>query len=1048
MPIKVQCPGCSDRVVAEESDRGKTIKCGTCWTPVTIPAAEGAPKPATPLKTAILLPNPPAKSATATALPLPPAAAKVVPAAAVVPAPVVAVPVAPGPKPSDKKKKDKPRFKSRDLDDDGDDEDDDYDTPRKGQKKGNAGLLVGLGALALVLVIGCGGFGWWLMKPTADSAATTPTDGSGGGDPAKPKNWRPIAGGDGFSMDTPDGDATKTDAKVSTGQQTLDAKKYVKKDADSTIQVAAVHCDLKGDALRRFDAPEMMSAMFVMPRLISKGSRYIGDREVQEFVLERGVNHDFLWVGRVADRAYGFHFHWENPEPAGAADLKEAFFRSLNVSYVGVEPFEPQPWNPGGNPGNPNPRPDPARPIPIEQPWVALENKSGISVDVPKGIQTEKVYFDINSKSYSGRKYWVEDAQCQYAIYYHDVPDETGVTSTQILTPLLPFPHGLNTTADVKVDGKAATKFTLRHFHGGPGYAQSVRSGYRVFTFLCTSKQGLHMKPDPTHEERADKFFKSIKLAFDPKKNDPLADEPAWAAMAKTVGFTAIAPKGTNVADHSVGFARDTVAGKEYKSEDEAMAFLVYTYDLPPGGSIDKIVTEHIARNKISDGPKPITIDGYGAEELTFLDVFKLPYVIRSVKVGNRAIVLKVSKRFGGGKVSDMEYEAKKAKFFGGFHIGNGPPPENPGGEPMPNPGATGEFVKAGKVLQFWTAVVLPEKKELVTLSVRDGAGAKPGGTIRRYGYPDFKLKATYQIPLPVNRAVVDEKAGRLYCATVSVYDRTFSERELSFAQGDIQVFDLNKLLDGKLAELEDVKPLATIPIGTRISGLEISSKEPVLYVSAITTGKDKGKTFWKGRLYKIEADKQKVLEPIDLADPVWSMRLSPDGDKLYAGEMPLTPGGQPLLGVARPTNVVVVDAATWKRTKALPLPGAPVEIALAGERVLAIVSSKAEPNLLALDSVGEVVDVTPRADAMTGTRYLRTTADGKTLILSGGIGVNTVSLFDVTPGNPPKLSRVAGGNAIDAQPLGGHFIISPDGRYAIFNTGIILDIEKSAGKK
>ena len=48
MSIQVQCPGCSDSVTAEESDRGKTIKCGTCWTPVNIPAAEGgAPKPAT-----------------------------------------------------------------------------------------------------------------------------------------------------------------------------------------------------------------------------------------------------------------------------------------------------------------------------------------------------------------------------------------------------------------------------------------------------------------------------------------------------------------------------------------------------------------------------------------------------------------------------------------------------------------------------------------------------------------------------------------------------------------------------------------------------------------------------------------------------------------------------------------------------------------------------------------------------------------------------------------------------------------------------------------
>ena len=138
-------------------------------------------------------------------------------------------------------------------------------------------------------------------------------------------------------------------------------------------------------------------------------------------------------------------------------------------------------------------------------------------------------------------------------------------------------------------------------------------------------------------------------------------------------------------------------------------------------------------------------------------------------------------------------------------------------------PGVGGEFVKAAKVLPFWAAVVLPEKKEVLTFSVRDPGAVKPGGTLWRYSYPDFKLKASYQLALPVNRAVADEKSGRLYCASVTVYDKTFLERELSFAQGDVQIFDLNKLLDGKLkiasAAGDGTTVTVTIPLQLAESG-------------------------------------------------------------------------------------------------------------------------------------------------------------------------------------------------------------------------------------
>jgi len=1022
MPFAIPCPACAESVAVTDADRGKTVKCGSCWATVTVPLAAGSAVLAKPVVRATV---PAAKPATAIATPV---SARVVTAAPVL-ATVVAGPKVAKPIASAKKSK----ARSRDDDDRDDDEDGD-DAPKK---KGGLGVMIGLGVVAVLLIAGCGGIGWVIYDQTKTETASTTPNG-GGNDPAKPKNWKAITIGDGFAMDTPDGGISKSDAKISFGTESLDAKKYVKRDNDSSIQITALHCDLKGKALGQYNAKAMMLEMFALPNIAGsdRGARYIGDLKADEFVINIGSNRNHMWIAKLGDRVYGFQFHWENPEPANVNDVKDAFFRSLVVTHVGVETVAPNPFEPG------------TTPKPIETPWVALKNKSGFAAQAPPATSpSEKIYYDLKQKNFHGRRFTAEDPSCYYYAMFHDLPESEGIDLLEVLKSQYQFLFAVQAADDAKLDGKTATRWNLTQ--GVPGYGYSVRVGFRVFTFLVTSKIGTQFRADATFAERAELFMKSIKINFDPKKVDLLADDPAWSAMAKTTGFTALAPKGTAVTDARIGFGKDEIKGTEYKSQDDNVNYQIFAYDLPPGKTIDKIVTEQLNRQPITDGPTAMTIDGYGAEELTYRDYSKNPTVMRSVKVGNRAIIAKVSKQ-GFGKMSDMEFEARRAKFFANFRIGNsgGTVVDPIPGGPTPKPGVTGEFVKAGKVLPFWAAAVLPETKELITVSVRDAKGTKPSGVLRRYGYPDFKLKATYQLPLPVNRIAVDEKAGRLYCASVNAFDKSFLERELAFAAGDVQIFQLNKITEGKLAELEDLKPLSTVNIGTRISGLELSPKDSNLYVSAISQGRDsKGKPIWKGKLYKIETDKQKLMEPMDLPDPVWSIRLSADGGKLYAGEMPLTPGGSPLLGVPRPTNIEVVDTATWKRIMSLVVPGAPLEIAIAGPQTLALVSSKAELSLLAVDDVGAVADVTPRGEALAGARYIRTSPDGKRILVSGGFDNSESSYHDILGDASPRLAKIAGGNVVETLPLGGHFIFSPDGNFAIFNTGVIVDLDKTSGK-
>lgn len=174
MAISLQCPGCGEPVVAQDSQRGQSVKCDTCWTSVPVPAgtapSAAVAKPATRTLTPVSAVVKPA-----TAKPI--AVAKAVPVIAM---PVVAMPLTAKPalKATLSKSKEKPRF--RDREDEDEDEDDGDETPRK---KGGMGLLIGLGAAAVILVAGCGGLGWYLVGQWTTVASSTPTDGGGAGKP-------------------------------------------------------------------------------------------------------------------------------------------------------------------------------------------------------------------------------------------------------------------------------------------------------------------------------------------------------------------------------------------------------------------------------------------------------------------------------------------------------------------------------------------------------------------------------------------------------------------------------------------------------------------------------------------------------------------------------------------------------------------------------------------------------------------------------------------------------------------------------------------------
>jgi hypothetical protein len=355
---------------------------------------------------------------------------------------------------------------------------------------------------------------------------------------------------------------------------------------------------------------------------------------------------------------------------------------------------------------------------------------------------------------------------------------------------------------------------------------------------------------------------------------------------------------------------------------------------------------------------------------------------------------------------------------------------ETPGGNP-------GDFAKLdARVQPFWAAVFLPQAKEFMTFGVKDAAARPVRGVLRRYSVPDFKLKATYTLPAPVSWAAADEASGRLYVVSIDdpLVDFTkVSEKEAMRASGDVMQFDLIKLTDGSVGEGDTVNPTATIveaASALKVTGLDLSGDGSAVYVSAVVvTGKGSNLVAKGGRLLKWNTASRKQAE-IDTDGPLWA--VSADGDNVVALERSLdaTRGGG---------NFVVVDGPGWKRSRTVPLTGTPQDVAVAGDRVAGVLVPGAGQGKL---QVGMIDGDTAEVNADGEVTYARFTPDGKRLLVAAGGQSSGLTLYDVAAGKQTKLTKAA-----TAGDLGGMFVVAPDGKLAVLNSGEVLDLAKSKAK-
>jgi hypothetical protein len=575
---------------------------------------------------------------------------------------------------------------------------------------------------------------------------------------------------------------------------------------------------------------------------------------------------------------------------------------------------------------------------------------------------------------------------------------------------------------------------------------------------------------------------------FNPIPNNPApfvmppAKEPDWVPVNKADGFKALVPGRTIVRDGSPLMVLPMyIRGKTYQTFPHVFAIGVANIrvqidciDIPSEYAFD---LEKVLRNMshLRSGPAvPAKLDGRDAKEISEAGDTGGVETVRGVKVGPRLFVVKCDTLNYANQFPKSEEYAKKV--FDSFKITYdektpAPAAKDAFGRPVPAgelvPGspfvppavgpATTPYVVA-RPQPFWAAVFLPEKNEMLTVGPRlSGHFGRGGGVLRRYALPGFQLKASYPMPRAATRAVYDVANSTLYCTTLtgSRPDPTIHDNERVVAFGDVEAYDLGPVFKGTASEKDDLKPAFTVPFSNaKLTGLDLSPDGKWLYTVRTTQLGSGAKARWKAALVRIDISQRKVLDPIDLPAPVLGMKLSPDGQTIYLAEIQLSNFGGEILEAGQTGMVDAVDVAGWRVKNNVMMSAQVLDMSLTkdGSRLVCGVLGRNGPAVESAASAGgEVVAYDPAADGARSAGYALISPNGKRIVTAARLseGVDVYEVTGLTRKDGLKLlarGKVAAGTSART-PLGGHFYLSPDGRYAAFQVGAVIDVENPTKK-
>lgn len=431
---------------------------------------------------------------------------------------------------------------------------------------------------------------------------------------------------------------------------------------------------------------------------------------------------------------------------------------------------------------------------------------------------------------------------------------------------------------------------------------------------------------------------------------------------------------------------------------------------------------------------------------------------------------------------------------MGGPGVGQ-PPFGQPGGVGNPA-GATGDGNRKAKIESFYAAAFDTENQELYTIDARPTDPRTRKGWLRRYS-ADFKVLGRYHLPQMASRAVIDPKAGLLYAATVTNPTSAEALNHLHLldnasGSGDIVIYDLKQVRNGKTAdgkELKDgteLKPVATVTIKHLIHALELSDDGKSLYVLTTSTVGTK-KT---SSLLTVDTETRKSTST-PLPKPARDMAKSGDGKGLIVIEE--------FSASAKGASVGTFDFASASLINVVSFPGAVVDVApiKSGGAVVTVLPTDNQPaaggfgppggaggpmggiggppggfgppggiggppggigggdqpaahkfkfRLYLLNDKGNLEMEIGTAQRFSNAGYAEFDPENKKLFVSS-YRETGLDVFDVTDAADAKgLKLTATIHTAGREKLGGHCVVTPDGKALVFHTGLVIDTANVGG--
>jgi WD40 repeat protein len=322
----------------------------------------------------------------------------------------------------------------------------------------------------------------------------------------------------------------------------------------------------------------------------------------------------------------------------------------------------------------------------------------------------------------------------------------------------------------------------------------------------------------------------------------------------------------------------------------------------------------------------------------------------------------------------------------------------------------------AGKVERhFGGGIDIESQSMLLTL---------PNGVLKHYSYPDLLPLGTYYLPDTGARAVLDNKNKRLY-AFVTRLQAGVAPPDYKFGPGDLHLYDVKDILDGKAEGGRKLTPLRTVKLDLRVSDLAVNAEGTALYYLGV-------KRDGAHIIGRVDPTKGAVTGEAYLSGGTNCMCLTRDGKTIYAG----APGGGAGFLQILPTATMRVEQTLGVSIKPYSLDAAE------DGRIFVSGTVSGSPQVVVLDFKEKTPAIASWPLGMADT-YLKLSHDQRKLYLSNW-RLSPASVRSANIPEPTAGSRLPGGSVaqVDANfNVRGEQMVSPDGKYLLCESGALLQL-------